>query len=107
MDRCSCNTCKGLTGSLGWTGFVQVGYPDGTILDSKKTDLLLNAKFYPTGGKDDWPVCPDCKERLPADRPTYPSQKNPELAPGLLAAGLGALAAGLIIYLALSLFGGI
>jgi hypothetical protein len=68
-----CVKCENLRVTLNWSARpVLTKQGSGEILDSTYIDRLLNADFYPADKKpeeslDDWPICPNCKAKIPMD----------------------------------------
>jgi hypothetical protein len=56
--------------ALGWGRLPQVGYSDGTIIYSKKADMVVNREFYlhDPENLNAWPIDPKTGERLPIKR---------------------------------------
>jgi hypothetical protein len=74
-NKIICEKCHGLSVTLGWSARPQITRKgSGKILGTAYTDRLLNDDFYPLDKTpheniDEWPTCPECAQRLPAENP--------------------------------------
>lgn len=50
--------------TLDWAGNPITTKGDGYILP-RKAEMIINAKYYPSGRVGEWPVDPETKKKLP------------------------------------------
>jgi hypothetical protein len=54
------------TVTMGWDFHPTIVLEGGGIL-LRKAEMIINAKYYPTGTVGEWPCCPDTGEKLEID----------------------------------------